>query len=137
MNARVTPAHQPGCGQPLGQGMAGLWFKCTRGNFDRRGPSLLAGIGQPHLPNRGVGPEKGTVCPPRPAGPPARPVPGPRPAADGEGVTVDHPGLEEVARWPRRPQLAISLHAPEDERRSALMPINHRYPLDELLATLR
>ncbi len=46
------------------------------------------------------------------------------------------PGIEEMARWPRRPQLAISLHAPDDERRSALMPINQRYPLAPLLAAL-
>lgn len=34
-------------------------------------------------------------------------------------------------------QLAISLHAPDDERRSALMPINRRYPLGELMRALR
>ena len=27
------------------------------------------------------------------------------------------PGLEEMARWERRPNLAISLHAPDDELR--------------------
>lgn len=46
------------------------------------------------------------------------------------------PGLEAMAKWPRRPQLAISLHAPDDERRNALMPINQRYPLGELLRVL-
>ncbi|MCP4658004.1 MAG: 23S rRNA (adenine(2503)-C(2))-methyltransferase RlmN [bacterium] len=46
------------------------------------------------------------------------------------------PGIEAMARWPRRPQLAISLHAPDDARRSALMPINRRYPLADLLAAL-
>ncbi|MFO0672797.1 MAG: 23S rRNA (adenine(2503)-C(2))-methyltransferase RlmN [Polyangiaceae bacterium] len=33
--------------------------------------------------------------------------------------------------------LAISLHATSDETRSRLMPINKKYPLDELLAALR
>lgn len=33
--------------------------------------------------------------------------------------------------------LAISLHAADDEARSALMPINRRYPLSELMAALR
>jgi 23S rRNA (adenine2503-C2)-methyltransferase len=33
--------------------------------------------------------------------------------------------------------LAISLHATTDERRSALMPINKKYPIAELLAALR
>ncbi|HYX26654.1 MAG TPA: 23S rRNA (adenine(2503)-C(2))-methyltransferase RlmN [Thermoanaerobaculia bacterium] len=47
------------------------------------------------------------------------------------------PGLEEMARWERRPNLAISLHAPDEERRSAMMPVNRTYPLAELLAALR
>ncbi len=46
------------------------------------------------------------------------------------------PGIEALARWRRRPRLAISLHAPDDERRNRLMPINRRYPLSELLAVL-
>jgi 23S rRNA (adenine2503-C2)-methyltransferase len=46
------------------------------------------------------------------------------------------PGIDELAQWPRRPNLAISLHAPDDERRSELMPINRTYPLAELLAAL-
>jgi 23S rRNA (adenine2503-C2)-methyltransferase len=33
--------------------------------------------------------------------------------------------------------LAVSLHAVTDERRSALMPINRRYPLSELVSALR
>jgi 23S rRNA (adenine2503-C2)-methyltransferase len=47
------------------------------------------------------------------------------------------PGIERLASWPRRPNLAISLHAPDDERRSALMPVNRAYPLAELLDALR
>lgn len=33
--------------------------------------------------------------------------------------------------------LAISLHAPDDETRSRLMPINKKYPVDELLAACK
>lgn len=47
------------------------------------------------------------------------------------------PGLEAMAGWSRRPQLAISLHAPDEARRSQLMPINQRYPLAELIPLLR
>jgi 23S rRNA (adenine2503-C2)-methyltransferase len=47
------------------------------------------------------------------------------------------PGIEELAAWDRRPNLAVSLHAPDDERRSQVMPINRSYPLSELLAALR
>ncbi len=46
------------------------------------------------------------------------------------------PGIEELARWPRRPNLAVSLHAPDDERRSRVMPLNRQYPLAELMAAL-
>ncbi len=34
-------------------------------------------------------------------------------------------------------QLAVSLHQVDNERRSALMPINKKYPLEELLAALK
>jgi 23S rRNA (adenine2503-C2)-methyltransferase len=47
------------------------------------------------------------------------------------------PGIDELAAWDRRPNLAVSLHAPDDERRSQVMPINRSYPLSELLAALR
>lgn len=47
------------------------------------------------------------------------------------------PGIEEIARWKRRPNLAVSLHAPDDELRSRIMPINRSYPLADLLETLR
>ena len=43
------------------------------------------------------------------------------------------PRIEELALAPVRPKLAISLNASDDEQRSALMPINKRYPLAELL----
>jgi len=47
------------------------------------------------------------------------------------------PGLEAMASWPRRPRLAISLHAPDEERRTQLMPINARYPLADLIPLLK
>jgi 23S rRNA (adenine2503-C2)-methyltransferase len=47
------------------------------------------------------------------------------------------PGIAALAGWERRPNLAVSLHAPDDERRSAIMPINRSYPLAELIAVLR
>ncbi len=46
------------------------------------------------------------------------------------------PALAKMAAWPRRPNLAISLHAPDDERRSRLMPINRVYPLADVLAAV-
>jgi 23S rRNA (adenine2503-C2)-methyltransferase len=47
------------------------------------------------------------------------------------------PGIAALAGWKRRPNLAVSLHAPDDERRGALMPINRTYPLALLLEALR
>jgi 23S rRNA (adenine2503-C2)-methyltransferase len=47
------------------------------------------------------------------------------------------PGIEELAAWERRPNLAVSLHAPDDERRSQVMPVNRVYPLPSLIAALR
>jgi 23S rRNA (adenine2503-C2)-methyltransferase len=34
-------------------------------------------------------------------------------------------------------RLAISLHAPDDDTRASIMPINKRYPLKELMRSLR
>jgi 23S rRNA (adenine2503-C2)-methyltransferase len=47
------------------------------------------------------------------------------------------PGLEDLARLDRRPNLAISINAPDRERREEIMPITKKYPLDELMETLR
>lgn len=47
------------------------------------------------------------------------------------------PGIEEMAGWERRPNLAISLHAPNEELRSRIMPVNRTHPLAELLPVLR
>jgi 23S rRNA (adenine2503-C2)-methyltransferase len=47
------------------------------------------------------------------------------------------PGIRALARWPKRPNLAVSLHAADDERRDRIMPINRKWPLDELLTALR
>lgn len=46
------------------------------------------------------------------------------------------PQLEELARLPERPLLAVSLNATSDSLRSELMPINRRYPLAQLRAAL-
>jgi len=48
------------------------------------------------------------------------------------------PALEKLAREPVRPNLAISLHAPEPGLRRALMPIEEKYPFDAVVdAALR
>lgn len=47
------------------------------------------------------------------------------------------PGIEAMTRWKERPNLAISLHAPDDERRDQVMPVNRTYPLADLFDMLR
>ena len=47
------------------------------------------------------------------------------------------PRIEEFAHTAVRPKLAISLNASDDDQRSALMPINKKYPLADLLRVCR
>ena len=44
------------------------------------------------------------------------------------------PGIRRLIEWGRPINLAISLHAPTDELRSQIMPINNKYKLGEVLA---
>ena len=44
------------------------------------------------------------------------------------------PGIKRLIEWGRPINLAISLHAPTDELRSQIMPINNKYKLSEVLA---
>ena len=44
------------------------------------------------------------------------------------------PALERLAREPVRPNLAISLHAPDAALRRALVPIEQKYPIDAVIA---
>ena len=43
------------------------------------------------------------------------------------------PKILELANYPAQIRLAISLHGGDDETRNKIMPINARYPMDELL----
>ncbi len=47
------------------------------------------------------------------------------------------PGIRRLASEKLPINLAISLHAPNDELRSALMPVNKKYPIAELMAATR
>src|SRR5947209_9662636 len=47
------------------------------------------------------------------------------------------PRIRELATIPRRPHLAVSLAAPTDELRTELMPINKKWPLEELLSACK
>jgi 23S rRNA (adenine2503-C2)-methyltransferase len=43
------------------------------------------------------------------------------------------PGINRLIEWGRPINLAISLHAPTDELRSQIMPINNKYKIDEVM----
>src|SRR5678815_5443059 len=43
------------------------------------------------------------------------------------------PGMKALAERPEQFRLAISLHAPEHTRRLAIMPVEKKYTLDEVL----
>lgn len=47
------------------------------------------------------------------------------------------PKIKEFSKGKYQYNLAISLHAPNDQLRSKLMPINQAYPLSELMAALK
>ncbi len=47
------------------------------------------------------------------------------------------PAIRKLSQEPLQVNLAISLHAPTDELRSQTMPINRKYPLQELLAACK
>jgi 23S rRNA (adenine2503-C2)-methyltransferase len=47
------------------------------------------------------------------------------------------PLIQRFTAEKRQVNLAVSLHAADDELRSSMLPINRRYPLDELLKTCR
>ena len=43
------------------------------------------------------------------------------------------PGINQLIEWGRPINLAISLHAPTDNLRSQIMPINNRYPVSDVM----
>lgn len=47
------------------------------------------------------------------------------------------PGIRRLEREALRVNLAISLHAPDDELRNRLVPLNRKYPLQELMLAAR
>jgi 23S rRNA (adenine2503-C2)-methyltransferase len=47
------------------------------------------------------------------------------------------PGIRALSKRPLPVNLAVSLHAADDELRDELVPINRRYPIDDLIAACR
>jgi 23S rRNA (adenine2503-C2)-methyltransferase len=47
------------------------------------------------------------------------------------------PAIERLAREDVMPRLAVSLHAPTDEQRAALVPVNRKYPIADIVEACR
>jgi 23S rRNA (adenine2503-C2)-methyltransferase len=47
------------------------------------------------------------------------------------------PALDRLAQEPLMPNLAISLHAPTDDQRAALVPLNRKYGIEEIIRACR
>jgi 23S rRNA (adenine2503-C2)-methyltransferase len=47
------------------------------------------------------------------------------------------PGMQRLADFPLPVTLAVSLHAPHDQLRDQLVPVNRRYPIEDVLAAAR
>ncbi len=65
---------------------------------------------------------------------------------DGMNISMRHislstcglvPKIDELARRKLQLTLSVSLHAPNDAVRGAIMPVNRAYPMEELLAACR
>ena len=67
-------------------------------------------------------------------------------SADGMNISMRHislstcglvPKIDELAKRKLQLTLSVSLHAPNDEIRNTIMPVNKAYPVEELLAACR
>ncbi len=67
-------------------------------------------------------------------------------SADGMNISMRHislstcglvPKIDELAKHKLQLSLAISLHGPNNEKRSRVMPVNKAYPIEELLDACR
>ena len=67
-------------------------------------------------------------------------------SADGMNISMRHislstcglvPKIDELAKYKLQLTLSVSLHAPNDEIRNTIMPVNKAYPVEELLAACR
>ena len=95
-------------------------------------PSILAtnivfmGMGEPLMNWKAVGPTLSLLNDPRALGIGARHI-----TISTVGVL---PGIIALSERPEQFRLAISIHAPSDELRRTLMPVNTKYPLKDVIA---
>ncbi len=90
---------------------------------------VFMGMGEPLLNLSAVMKAVRILADPRGVGIPLRRI-----TVSTSGIT---PRILDLGREPMRPKLAISLNASNEEQRTALMPLNKKYPLAELLRVCR
>jgi len=90
---------------------------------------VFMGMGEPMMNWKAVSPALTILNDPRGLGIGARHI-----TVSTVGVL---PGIVALAERPEQFRLAISIHAPNDELRRQLMPINTKYPLAEVIAAAR
>jgi len=101
-----------------------VMLRQLEGDFDRVN-IVFMGMGEPLLNTGHLGPALETLYE----------------RVSPKRITVSTSGILSGIKWlaglDRRPNLAVSLNAPDQERRQHLMPIARRYPLAELMTELR
>lgn len=90
---------------------------------------VFMGMGEPLMNWKAVSPTLTLLNDPRALGIGARHI-----TISTVGVL---PGIVALGARPEQFRLAISIHAPTDELRQALMPVNTRYPLADVIAAAR
>jgi len=90
---------------------------------------VFMGMGEPLLNLPAVMTAVGILADPNGMGLPVRRI-----TISTAGVV---PRIADLAQEPVRPKLAVSLNASTDTQRNALMPLNRKYPLRQLLAACR
>ena len=90
---------------------------------------VFMGMGEPLLNLPAVMKAVGILADPNGVGLPVRRI-----TISTAGVV---PRISDLAQEPVRPKLAVSLNASTDDQRNALMPLNRKYPLRQLLAACR
>ena len=90
---------------------------------------VFMGMGEPLMNWKAVGPTLTLLNDPQALGIGARHI-----TISTVGIL---PGIQALAARPEQFRLAISIHAPSDELRRSLMPVNTKYPLADVIAAAR
>jgi 23S rRNA (adenine2503-C2)-methyltransferase len=130
MTAQMNVRRQMTAGEIVSQVLVVLNDVYGPGNAVPHGTNVVyMGMGEPFLNYREVMASVRALADPEGVGIAPR-----RMTVSTSGVV---PRIYDLASEPVRPELAVSLAAPNDELRDVLVPINRKYPIADLLAACR